>query len=196
MSVLDAPCKAALRPSDLRLSRPHLRFAVGTAITGRPPIRLAQLRHPACMGLSLSRRHHAISVVLCHSILLFDLRRNHSLVPTAHLHRRRAQRRSGTALLQRRRRLLLPRVSDVKALVGPRMKDARRGKPQWKGRLASKLYAEAQETNGAAAEAQRRVPPPPIPTRGSGDQLDQPDPTWLGELLRGWARQHVLWLLS
>jgi len=24
------------------------------------------------MGLSLSRRHHAISVVLCHSILLFD----------------------------------------------------------------------------------------------------------------------------
>jgi hypothetical protein len=38
------------------------------------------------MGLSLSRRHHAISVVLCHSILLFDLRRNHSFVPTAHLH--------------------------------------------------------------------------------------------------------------
>jgi len=27
------------------------------------------------MGLSLSRRHHAISVVLRHSILLFDLRR-------------------------------------------------------------------------------------------------------------------------
>jgi hypothetical protein len=67
---------------------------------------------------------------------------------------------------------------------------------QWKGRLASKLYAEAQETNGAAAEAQRRVPPPPIPTRGSGDQLDQSDPAWLGELLRGWARQRVLWLHS
>ena len=32
--------------------------------------------------------------------------------------------------------------------------------------------------------------------RGSGDQLDQPDPTWLGELLRGWARQRVLWLHS
>jgi RNA-directed DNA polymerase len=28
------------------------------------------------------------------------------------------------------------------------------------------------------------------------DQLDQPDPTWLGELLRGWARQRVLWLHS
>src|SRR5215469_688557 len=30
-------------------------------------------RFPASgLGLSLSRRHHAISVVLCHSILLFD----------------------------------------------------------------------------------------------------------------------------
>jgi hypothetical protein len=67
----------------------------------------ADFPHPACMGLSLSRRHHAISVVLCHSILLFDLRRKHSFVPTAHLHRRRAQRRSRTALLQRRRRLVL-----------------------------------------------------------------------------------------
>src|SRR5258708_2567629 len=59
------------------------------------------------MGLCLSRRHQPISVVLCHSILLFDLRRKHSLVPTAYLHRRRAQRRSRTALLQRRRRLVL-----------------------------------------------------------------------------------------
>ena len=67
----------------------------------------ARFEHPACMGLSLSRRHHAISVVLCHSILLFDLRRKHSFVPTAYLHRRRAQRRSRTALLQRRRRLVL-----------------------------------------------------------------------------------------
>src|SRR6476660_6020273 len=65
----------------------------------------ADFPHPA--WLSLSRRHHAISVVLCHSILLFDLRRKHSFVPTAHLHRRRAQRRSRTALLQRRRRLVL-----------------------------------------------------------------------------------------
>ena len=55
----------------------------------------------------MSRRHHAISVVLCHSILLFDLRREHSFVPTAYLHRRRAPRRSRTALLQRRRRLVL-----------------------------------------------------------------------------------------
>src|SRR6266404_2795829 len=63
--------------------------------------------YSACMGLCLSRRHQPISVVLCHSILLFDLRRKHSLVPTAYLHRRRAQRRSRTALLQRRRRLVL-----------------------------------------------------------------------------------------
>src|SRR5229473_878466 len=42
-----------------------------------------------------------------HSILLFDPRREHSSVPTAYCHRRRAQRRSRTALLQRRRRLVL-----------------------------------------------------------------------------------------
>src|SRR6202163_2608261 len=42
-----------------------------------------------------------------HSILLFDPRREHSSVPTAYFHRRRAQRRSRTALLQRRRRLVL-----------------------------------------------------------------------------------------
>src|SRR5256884_9042859 len=40
-------------------------------------------------------------------ILLFDPRREHSSVPTAHCRRRRAQRRSRTALLQRRRRLVL-----------------------------------------------------------------------------------------
>ena len=42
-----------------------------------------------------------------HSILLFDPRREHSSVPTAYFHRRRAPRRSRTALLQRRRRLVL-----------------------------------------------------------------------------------------
>jgi len=35
---------------------------------------------------------------------LFDPRREHSSVPTVYFHRRRAQRRSRTALLQRRRR--------------------------------------------------------------------------------------------
>ena len=85
------------------------RIAVGTRVTSRPPHRSvrAQFGHTACMGLSLSRRHHAISVVLCHSILLFDLRRKHSFVPTAYFHHCRAQRRSRTALLQRRRRLVL-----------------------------------------------------------------------------------------
>src|SRR6476660_1829140 len=33
----------------------------------------ADFPHPACMGLSLSREHHAIFVVLCHSILLLAL---------------------------------------------------------------------------------------------------------------------------
>src|SRR5271169_949265 len=50
---------------------------------------------------------HAIFVFLCHSILLFDPRREHSSAPTAYFHCRRAQRRSRTALLQRRRRLVL-----------------------------------------------------------------------------------------
>ena len=66
-----------------------------------------QFPHTACMGLSLSRVHHAIFVVLCYSILLFDPRCEHSSVPTAYDCRRRAQRRSRTALLQRRRRLVL-----------------------------------------------------------------------------------------
>src|SRR3989442_6214291 len=61
----------------------------------------------ACMGVSLSRVHHAIFVVLCCFILLFDPCREHSSIPTAHCRRRRAQRRSRTALLQRRRRLVL-----------------------------------------------------------------------------------------
>jgi hypothetical protein len=65
--------------------------------------------HPACMGLSLSRgiTPFLSSLSPCHSILLFDPRREHSSAPTAYLHRRRAQRRSRTALLQRRRRLVL-----------------------------------------------------------------------------------------
>jgi len=40
-------------------------------------------------------------------ILLFDPRREHSSAPTAYCRRRRAQRGSRTALLQRRRRLVL-----------------------------------------------------------------------------------------
>jgi hypothetical protein len=36
------------------------------------------------MGVFLSRVHHAIFVVLCCFILLFDPRREHSSIPTAH----------------------------------------------------------------------------------------------------------------
>src|SRR5437660_1356628 len=83
--------------------------AVGTPITERPPHRTVRTAflHTACMGLSLSRVHHAIFVARCYSILLFDPRREHSSIPTAHCRRRRAQWRSRTALLQRRRRLVL-----------------------------------------------------------------------------------------
>jgi hypothetical protein len=40
------------------------------------------------MGLSLSSGINVIFVVLCHSILLFDPRREHSFVPTACFHHR------------------------------------------------------------------------------------------------------------
>jgi len=58
--------------------------------------------------------------------------------------------------------------------------------------MACQLHAKAQETNGAATEAQGRVPPLPIPTSGSGDHLDQSGATRLGELFRGRARRRVL----
>src|SRR6266516_1582686 len=57
--------------------------------------------------LSLKVIGMCIFVARCYSILLFDPRREHSSIPTAHCRRRRAQRRSRTALLQRRRRLVL-----------------------------------------------------------------------------------------
>jgi len=60
--------------------------------------------------------------------------------------------------------------------------------------MACQLRAAAQEANGAAAEAQGCVPPPPIATSGSGRAVDQPDTTWLGELLCGGAFQRVLQL--
>ena len=62
------------------------------------------------------------------------------------------------------------------------------------GRLACQLHAQAQETNCAAAEAQRRVPPLPIAISGPGRAIDQPGAARLGELLRGWAFQRVLQL--
>jgi hypothetical protein len=72
-----------------------------------PYVRLSRIR--LVWGFLLSREHHAIHaiVVLCHSTLLFDPSREHSSVPTAYFHRRRAQRRSRTALLLRCRRLVL-----------------------------------------------------------------------------------------
>src|SRR5947209_9509554 len=54
--------------------------AVGTRFSSRPPHRTvrAAFPHTACMGVSLSRVHHAIFVVLCCFILLFDPCREHS----------------------------------------------------------------------------------------------------------------------
>src|SRR3982075_4538764 len=67
----------------------------------------ADFPHPACMGLSLSRGRHANLVVLC--IPFFCSTRAASTLPSR-LHISiavAAQRRSRTALLQRRRRLVL-----------------------------------------------------------------------------------------
>src|ERR1700681_3398524 len=59
-----------------------LTFAVGTRVTSRPPHRSvrAQFGHTACMGLSLSRRRHAILVVLC--IPFFCSTRAASILPS------------------------------------------------------------------------------------------------------------------
>jgi hypothetical protein len=62
------------------------------------------------------------------------------------------------------------------------------------GRVACQLHAEAQETNGTAAEAQGRVPPLPIAASGSGRAVDQPDAARLDKLLRGRALQRMLQL--
>ena len=84
-------------------------IAVGTRVTSRPPHRSvrAQFGHTACMGLSLSRGRHAILVVLC--IPFFCSTRAASTLPSRpHISIAvAAQRRSRTALLQRRRRLVL-----------------------------------------------------------------------------------------
>ena len=91
------------------------------------------------------------------------------------------EEKSRTVELGRGRELRLPRVR-----LPPH--------PQSTGRLACQLHAEAQETNGAAAEAQGRVPPLPIAASGSGHALDQPGTARLGELLCGWELRRVLQL--
>ena len=86
-----------------------------TSVRGRdasylaPPaqIRTSPIRAYGLYGAFSVKRASRHFCRLCHSILLFDPRREHSFVPTAYFHRRRAQRRSRTARLQRRRRLVL-----------------------------------------------------------------------------------------
>src|SRR5258708_39627790 len=87
------------------------RFAVGMLIAEQPPaqIRTSPIRASGLYGAFFVKgasRHFGRPL---RSILLFDPRREHSSVPTAYFHRRRAQRRSRTALLQRRPRLVLDR---------------------------------------------------------------------------------------
>src|SRR5262249_43386278 len=60
--------------------------------------------------------------------------------------------------------------------------------------MAREVHAEAQETDGTAAEAQGCVPPLSIPTRGSGDLSDQPGATGMGQLLCDRTLQRVLQL--
>ena len=113
----------------------------GTLIAERAPHRTvrAQFGHTACMGVSLSRVHHAIFVVLCCFILLFDPRREHSFVPTAYHHRRCAQRRLRTALVQRRRRLVLDQREHGGRLpvIGWLPRDDPRGACHWPRAIAA-----------------------------------------------------------
>src|SRR5215831_1503194 len=97
--------------SDISVSAPFVwRCLSGSTLTPFPHLAhrtgRADFPHPACMGLSLSR-YHVIFVFLCHSILLFDPRCRAFFRPDRIFPCRRAQRRSRTALLQRRRRLVL-----------------------------------------------------------------------------------------
>ncbi len=65
---------------------------------------------------------------------------------------------------------------------------------QFAGRMACSLHAQAQEADGAAAEAQGYVSSPPVPTCWSRREVDQPGVAWMGELLRGRTFQRVLQL--
>src|SRR5258708_34548995 len=92
-----------------RFGRLPMTIAVGTRVTSRPPHRSvrAPIRAYGLYGAFFVKgasRHFGRPL---HSILLFDPRREHSSVPTAYCHRRRAQRRARAALLQRPRRLVL-----------------------------------------------------------------------------------------
>src|SRR6202040_1926703 len=89
--------------------RPPSQTAVFNALARRNPHRSvrAQFGHTACMGLSLSRGRHANLVVLC--IPFFCSTRAASTLPSRpHISIAvAAQRRSRTALLQRRRSIVL-----------------------------------------------------------------------------------------
>ena len=109
---VESRCDAVALGSSISVATPFVRWCLtGSTMApfSHPAHRTGQadFPHPACMGLSLSRGRHAILRRPLHSIFLFDPSREHSSVPTAYCHRRRAQRRSRTALLQRRRRLVL-----------------------------------------------------------------------------------------
>src|SRR5271167_546747 len=86
LSCFVIPFFCLTRAASILSSRPHVSIAVARSVgQGRRFFSAAE-------GLfSLSSGINAIFVVLCHSILLFDLRREHSFVPTACFHRRRAQ---------------------------------------------------------------------------------------------------------
>ena len=96
------------RPRDRQQSRLDRRAArAGLALRGRdasylaPPAQIRTCGFPAyglygAFFVKGASRHFCPR---CYSILLFDPRREHSSIPTAHCRRRRAQRRSRTALL-------------------------------------------------------------------------------------------------
>ena len=49
--------------------------------------------------------------------------------------------------------------------------------------MAAPVYAEDEESDGFAGEAERHLPKISEPTGGEGDRVDKSDPARLGELL-------------
>ena len=71
--------------------------------------------------------------------------------------------------------------------------DFRRVKSRQRG-LAPVVHAEAEEADGAPAQVEGDIPALRVPTGGSGDRPDQPDPAGMGALLCRGRLPPMLWL--
>ena len=56
------------------------------------------------------------------------------------------------------------------------------------------VHADAEEADGASAQAEGDIPALRVPTGGSGDGADEPDPEGMGALLCRGRLPPMLWL--